>query len=75
MKSLGLDAIHFRILTIARLRFSNFLGRFFSSKIVSLFGFWRENPSGQLRFTAGRMQETCQLLKVPQPIRLLHDKK
>jgi hypothetical protein len=48
MKSLGLDAIHFRIQTLFRLRFSNVLGRFFSLKIASLLGFWRENQSGQL---------------------------
>jgi hypothetical protein len=53
MKSLGLDAIHFRILTIIRLCFSNVLGRFVRLKIVSLLGFWRENQSGQLHFTAG----------------------
>jgi hypothetical protein len=53
MKSLGLHAIHFRILTIVRLCFSNVFGRFFRLKIVSLLGFWRENQSGQLHFTAG----------------------
>jgi hypothetical protein len=53
MKYLELDAIHFRILTIVRLCFSNVLGRFFRLKIVSLLGFWRENHSGQLHFTAG----------------------
>jgi hypothetical protein len=53
MKSLGLDAIHFRILTIVRLCFTNVFGRFFRLKIVSLLGFWRENQSGQLHFTAG----------------------
>ena len=53
MKSLGLDAIHFRILTIVKLRFSNGLGRLFRLKIVSLLGFCRENQSGQLHFTAG----------------------
>jgi hypothetical protein len=52
MKSLGLDAIHFRIPTIVRLCFSNVFGRFFRLKIVSLLGFWRENQSGQLNFTA-----------------------
>jgi hypothetical protein len=41
MKSLGLDAIHFRILTIVRLCFSNVFSRFFRLKIVSLLGFWR----------------------------------
>jgi hypothetical protein len=45
-KSLGLDAIHFRILTIVRLRFSNFLAYFFRLKIVSLLIFCRENQSG-----------------------------
>jgi hypothetical protein len=53
MKSLGLDAIHFRILTIIKLCFSNVLGRFVRLKIVSLLGFWRENQSGQFYFTAG----------------------
>jgi hypothetical protein len=53
MKPLGLDAIHFRILTIVRLCFSNVFGRFFRLKIVSLLSFWRENQSGQLHFTAG----------------------
>jgi hypothetical protein len=53
MKPLGLDAIHFRILTIVRLCFSNVLGRFFRLKIISLLSFWRENhASGQLHFTA-----------------------
>jgi hypothetical protein len=51
MKPLGLDAIHFRILTIVRLCFSNVFGRFFRLKIVSLLSFWRENQSGQLHFT------------------------
>ena len=51
MKSLGLDGIRFRILTIVRLCFSNVFGRFFCLKIVSLLGF----TSGQLHFTAGRM--------------------
>jgi hypothetical protein len=53
MKSLGFDAIHFRILNIARLCFqSNVFGRFFRLKIVSILSFWRENQSGQLHFTA-----------------------
>jgi hypothetical protein len=39
MKSLGLDAIHFCILTIVRLCFSNVFGRFFRLKIVSLLSF------------------------------------
>jgi hypothetical protein len=61
MKSLGLDAIHFRVLTIARLRFSNVLGRFFRLKIVETI--FHSNHavafhSGQLRFRAGRMQKT-----------------
>ena len=64
MKSLGLDAIHFRILTIVRLCFSNVLG---SLKIVLLLGFWRENQSGQLHFTAG----SC-VSERAGPIRLLH---
>ena len=68
MKPLGLDAIHFRILTIVRLCFSNIFGRFFRLKIVSLLSLWRENQSGQLRFRAGRMQKTGPLWKVPQPI-------
>jgi hypothetical protein len=53
MKSLGLDVIYFRILTIVRLCFSNISGRFFRLKIVSFLGFWRKNQSGQLHFTAG----------------------
>jgi hypothetical protein len=53
MKSLGLDVIHFRILTMVKLCFSNVFGRLFRLKIVSLLGFWRENQSGQLHFTAG----------------------
>jgi hypothetical protein len=46
MKSLGLDAIHFLILTIVRLRFSNVLGRFFRLKLFhsSVFA-RRENQS------------------------------
>jgi hypothetical protein len=47
MKSLGLDASHFRILTVVWLRFSNFFGRIFSLKIVSLLGFRRENQVEQ----------------------------
>jgi hypothetical protein len=50
MKSLGHDAIHFRILTIVRLCFSNVFSRLFRLKLL---GFWRENQSGQLHFTAG----------------------
>jgi hypothetical protein len=53
MGSLGLYAIHFRILIIVRLCFSNVLGRFFRLKIASLLGFCRENQSAQLHFTAG----------------------
>jgi hypothetical protein len=53
MKSLGLDAIHFCILTIARLCFTNVFGRFFRLKIVSLLSFCLENQSGQLHFNAG----------------------
>jgi hypothetical protein len=53
MKSLGLDAIHFRILTIVKQCFSNVFGRFCRLKIVSLLSFWRENESGQLHSTAG----------------------
>jgi predicted component of type VI protein secretion system len=55
MKSLGLDAIHFRIHADYRYRlcFSKVFDRFFRLKIVSLLGFWRENQSGQLHFTAG----------------------
>ena len=45
MKPLGLDVIHFRILTIVRLCFANVFGRFFRLKIVSLLSFWRENHS------------------------------
>jgi hypothetical protein len=33
--------------------FFKVLGRFFRLKIVLLLGFWRENQSGQLHFTAG----------------------
>jgi hypothetical protein len=50
MKPLGLDAIHFRILTIVRLCFSNVLGRFFRLKIISLSNYF--HASGQLHFTA-----------------------
>jgi hypothetical protein len=63
MKSLGLDAINFRILTIARLRFSKILGRFFRLKIVSLHCFCRENQSGQLHFTAGSCVSEGELQK------------
>jgi hypothetical protein len=47
MKSLGLDAIHFRILTIVRVRFSKVLGRFFRLKIVSLLGCCRETRANR----------------------------
>jgi hypothetical protein len=73
-KSLGLDAIHFRILTIVSwLRFLNVLGRFFYLKIVSLLGFWRGNRkservvdfhSGLSLFRAERMQKTGQLCEI-----------
>jgi hypothetical protein len=63
MKPLGLDAIHFRILTIVRLCFSNVFGRFFRLKIVSLLSFLARKPeravafhSGQLRFRAGSVE-------------------
>ena len=46
MKSLGLDVIHFCILTIVRLCFANVFGRFFLLKIVSLLSFWRKNQTG-----------------------------
>jgi hypothetical protein len=59
MKSLGLDAFHFRILTVVRLYFSNVLGRFFRSKIVSLLGFCRENQSGHaVAFQSGPNAKT-----------------
>ena len=44
--ALGLDTIHFRILTIARLRFSNVLGWFFRLKSVSLLGFAAKTRAG-----------------------------
>ena len=40
MKSLGLDAIHFRILTINRLCFSNVFGKIFSFKNCFTPHFW-----------------------------------
>jgi hypothetical protein len=53
MKSSGLEAIHFRILTIAILRFSDVLGRFFCLKIVSPLIFCRENLRGPLHLREG----------------------
>jgi hypothetical protein len=60
IKSLGLDVILFRILTIVRLRFSNVLGRFFSFKNCFTPRVLARKPeravafhSGQLHFTAG----------------------
>jgi hypothetical protein len=46
MKPLGLYAIHFRILTIVRLCFSNVFGRFFRLKIVSLLSFAAKTRPG-----------------------------
>ena len=60
IKSLGLDVILFRILTIVRLCFSNVLGRFFSFKNCFTPRVLARKPeravafhSGQSHFTAG----------------------
>jgi hypothetical protein len=62
MKSLRLDAIHFRILTESDYRKGTLFKRFgqiFSfKKIVSLLIFCRENQSGQLYFTAGSAEDS-----------------
>jgi hypothetical protein len=77
MKPLGLDVIHFGILTTVRLCFANVFGSFFRLKIVSLLSFWRENHSGQLHFTAGRCvseragcKKPARSERPPQPIGL-----
>jgi hypothetical protein len=68
MKSLGLDTIHFRILTVARLRFSNVLGRFFRLKNLfhsSIFAAKTRVGScisqREVAFQSGQLQKTSPL--------------
>jgi hypothetical protein len=76
MTSLGLDTIHFRILTIVRLCFSIVFGRLFRLKIVSLLSFSLTLFPSQraVAFQSGPDAKNRPALKAkaPQPIRLLH---
>jgi hypothetical protein len=77
-KSLGLDAIHFRIWLSLGYVFKRFWQIFFVWKLFHSSFFAAKTRaavafhSWQLRFRAGRMQKTGPLWKAPQPIRLLH---